>query len=91
MKILKELYKMFEANDGGNISCARVTSFTCAIIGIILCVLAFFGLGKNIDVAYVLIGLGIGAGTLKSVLPQKSNTTTTTINVVEAEKDEKAN
>ena len=76
MSFKNELYKMFEDNEGGSISCARVISWSCAIIGIILLVLHFFGIGTNPEPAYTMIGIGVGAGTIKSVIPYNSDQNT---------------
>lgn len=89
MKLFSELYKMVEDNEGGSISCARVVTWSCALIGIILLTLYFFGVGNNPEAAYTMIGLGIGAGTLKSVLPEKIIQTTTTTTETEEKKTEK--
>lgn len=88
MKLFSELYKMVEDNEGGSISCARVVTWSCAIVGIVLLSLYFFGIGTNPEAAYTMIGLGIGAGTLKSVMPDNSTTVNNdTINIQVEEKE----
>lgn len=64
------LYKMLESNEGGSLSNARVISFGCSIVGIILLILHFFGIGSNPESAYVLIGLGTGTSITKSITSQ---------------------
>jgi len=88
MSLKTELYKMVEDNEGGSISCARIVSWSCAILGMILLTLYFFGIGTNPDPAYTMIGLGMGAGTLKSVLPNNSEHVEVKVVEKEENKDE---
>lgn len=67
------LYDMLEDNEGGSLSTARVTSFACSIIGIILCILGFFGIGSDSTYAYILIGIGTGSSAVKSIISQFTN------------------
>ena len=78
-KILEQLYKMLEDNEGGSLSNTRVIAFTSAITGIILLILYFFGIGSNPEPAYTLIGVGVGSGTIKSVSSQNKTITNNTI------------
>lgn len=78
MSIKTELHKMFEDNEYDSLSCARIMTWGCAIIGTILLVLYFFGIGTNAEAAYTLIGLGIGGGTIKSISSQFVQTKETT-------------
>lgn len=70
MSLKNTLYKMFESNEGGSLSCARVMTWTCGLIGMILMVLHFFGIGQNVDTAYTLLGVGFGGGVMKSITSQ---------------------
>lgn len=64
------LFDMLADNDGESLSTARVTSFICAIVGVILCVLGFFDIGVNSEYAYTLIGIGAGVTAMKSISSQ---------------------
>ena len=44
MSLKTTLYKMFESNEGGSLSCARVMTWTCGGIGMILLILHFLPL-----------------------------------------------
>lgn len=70
MSLRNTLYKMFEANDGSSLSCARVMTWTCALVGMILLILHFFGIGQNVDTAYTMLGVGFGGGVVKSITSQ---------------------
>lgn len=70
MSLKNTLYKMFESNEGGSLSCARVMTWTCGGIGMILLILHFFGIGQNVDTAYTLLGVGFGGGITKSITSQ---------------------
>ena len=70
MSLKNTLYKMFESNEGGSLSCARVMTWTCGLIGMILMILHFFGIGQNVDTAYTLLGVGFGGGVMKSITSQ---------------------
>lgn len=72
MSLKSTLYKMFESNEGGSLSCARVMTWTCGGIGMILLILHFFGIGHNVDTAYTLLGVGFGGGITKSITSQPS-------------------
>lgn len=73
MSLKSTLYKMFESNEGGSLSCARVMTWTCGGIGMILLILHFFGVGQNVETAYTLLGVGFGSGITKSITSQPSN------------------
>lgn len=70
MSLKTTLYKMFESNEGGSLSCARVMTWTCGGIGMVLLILHFFGIGQNVDTAYTLLGVGFGGGITKSITSQ---------------------
>lgn len=70
MSLKNTLYKMFESNEGGSLSCARVMTWTCGLIGMVLMILHFFGIGQNVDTAYTLLGVGFGGGVMKSITSQ---------------------
>ena len=79
MSLKSTLYSMFESNEGGSLSCARVMTWLCGGIGMILLILNFFGLGENVSAAYTLLGVGFGGGVTKSITSQPK----TTVNVID--------
>lgn len=91
MKLFDELYKMFEDNEGGSLSCARVITWVSAIIGIILLILYFFGIGQNPEAAYTMIGLGIGGGLTKSITSHKNEDSENTVNHIQEDNAKETN